>query len=375
MNKIGILTQPLCFNYGGLLQAYALQFVLKKMGFKPYIIDRHNTEKSFLYKRILYARYLIYCVLGKKTKYPFFPKKELLDQISRNTNKFIDKYIQPRTEKVYSTKEITTFIKENNITKLIVGSDQVWRPLYSPHLPSYFFDFVKSEKNIIRISYAASFGVDYWEYSKKEEKMAKDLLTQFNAVSVREDSAVDLCQKYFNIKSMHVLDPTMLLRKEDYLDLIKKEKEPVSKGKLFTYILDPSDKKSNIIKNVSETTNLKSFSVQPKKIKLDKKAYNNIDDYIYPSVTKWLRAFYDAEFVITDSFHGCVFSIIFNKPFLVIGNENRGMARFKSLLKMYNLESRLYQSTLSLNKIDWSKVNCMRDEYIKESMFFLKQNL
>ena len=101
-----------------------------------------------------------------------------------------------------------------------------------------------------------------------------------------------------------------------------------------------------------------------------------------PSVHQWLRGFYDADFILTDSFHGCVFSIIFNKPFVVIGNENRGLSRFISLLSLFGLEDRMIKHSncmdvnkVLMNKIDWEDVNGRLESLKMTSFLFLKQNL
>jgi exopolysaccharide biosynthesis predicted pyruvyltransferase EpsI len=97
-------------------------------------------------------------------------------------------------------------------------------------------------------------------------------------------------------------------------------------------------------------------------------------------VEEWIRGFMDAEFVVTDSFHGTVFSIIFNKPFISIANESRGTTRFTSLLKMFNLENRLIFSPEELNldkvkEIDWGNVNEILEQDKERAIFFLKRNL
>ena len=166
---------------------------------------------------------------------------------------------------------------------------------------------------------------------------------------------------------MHVLDPTMLLNNEDYIQLIEKEKEPKTNGGLFTYILDPDTKKSAFIQKVAKAKGIKAFQVLPKcqaETRTKEDVKNNIEDCVFPCVTTWLRAFMDAEMTIVDSFHGMVFSIIFNKPFWVIGNVSRGMSRFTSLLKMFHLENRLLdENNLDdvdfFKPIDWVKVNCI----------------
>ena len=242
---------------------------------------------------------------------------------------------------------------------------------------SFLLDFAEANKDVKKIAYAASFGVDKWEFSDEETKIAKHLLPLFDAVSVREDSGVTLCENYLGVQAEHVLDPTMLLDKEDYISLIKAECEPQSEGNLFTYILDSSEHKQKIVDNLADKLKLKPFEVQPKyKHPSKDNIKKNIEDCVYPAVTKWLRAFYDAKFVVTDSFHGCVFSIIFNKPFIAIGNKDRGLARFKSLLSLYRLENRLNNvNPDSLDIIDWSFVNNSRTNFKEKSLHFLNSNL
>lgn len=125
---------------------------------------------------------------------------------------------------------------------------------------------------------------------------------------------------------------------------------------------------------------IKSFEIMPKE-KLTNETRHKIENCIYPPVTNWLRGFMDAKFVITDSFHGCVFSIIFNVPFLVIGNEKRGMARFDSLLQTFGLEDRLLINISDFNldkinnSINWASVNNKLNIELKKSFTFLEKSL
>jgi exopolysaccharide biosynthesis predicted pyruvyltransferase EpsI len=121
---------------------------------------------------------------------------------------------------------------------------------------------------------------------------------------------------------------------------------------------------------------LKSFYVMAKR-KFTDFEKECIEDCIFPPATAWLRGFMDAEFVVTDSFHGTVFSILFNKPFIAIGNQDRGLARFSSLLKLFNLENRLIQTSTDIDdkllheKINWEKVNAILREKKEQSLRFL----
>lgn len=361
--RIGIITQPLRNNYGGLLQNYALQQVLKKLGHEVITLDQTNVPVS---KCRIIASYVKTCVLkligkGSGRKHYFQLGKELEAIIRQHTQYFVDKYIV-HTQPMYKSEDFRNYCINNKIDLLITGSDQVWRPQYNYNIYRSFFDFAEG-LNLKRIAYAASFGVDAWEFTEEQTLMCKRLIEKFDFISVREESGVGLCEKHFNQCAEHVLDPTMLLDKEDYEKLVYHENEPESPGDLFTYILDESDEKRDIIKKVADSLNLVPFSVMPK-CRANRNTVKQIEDCIYPPVTKWLRAFMDAKFVVCDSFHGAVFSIIFNKPFLVIGNKERGLSRFESLLKLYNLEDCIITGNeiVSISKnIDWRKVNSIRD--------------
>ena len=124
-----------------------------------------------------------------------------------------------------------------------------------------------------------------------------------------------LCRDYFKIDAVHVLDPTMLLSKDDYLKLIEGEDSSCSTDMLLTYVLDRTQEKNEIIRNVGESLHLTPYENGPT-THFSNIIENNVSECIYPSVSKWLAGFRDTQFVVTDSFHGTVFSIIFNKPFV-----------------------------------------------------------
>lgn len=377
--KIGIITQPLRNNYGGLLQNYALQQTLKRFGHEVITLDQKEAPISQIRFIASIIKTFILKIVGKGTdrKYPFNKISEKKKAyISKHTQYFINNYIY-HTRSMYKTDDFRNYCINNKIDILVAGSDQVWRPSYNDNIYRSFLDFAEG-LDVKRYSYAASLGIDCWEFTEEQTSKCKKLIESFDAISVREESAIELCNKYFNRKAEHVLDPTMLLDKEDYEALVYKEDEPKSSGNLFTYILDESEEKTNIIEKVAKSLDLVPFKVMPK-YQLNKKTIKRIDDCVFPPVTRWLRAFMDAEMVVTDSFHGCVFSIIFNKPFWVIGNKDRGLARFDSLLSLYGLQERLIDGDCtSINisvPIDWSPVNAIKKEWQEKSMNFLKTNI
>ena len=332
--RIGILTLPLHTNYGGILQAYALQTVLERMGHEVVVIDTPHSWALPLWKRpLIYTKRLIKkYLLGqyditilaeekRKKEYPI---------ISTYTDQFINKYIHRKIVK--SLEEL----QEKDFDAIVVGSDQIWRPKYYSKIENAFLAFAKNWK-VKRIAYATSFGTDDWEYTPTQVIKCTELLKLFDSISVREESGVQLCKEHFGVEAKHVLDPTMLLNKEDYIHLIEVADTSKSKGNLLTYILDETPKKQELVKQIAKKTGLIPFQVNSK----SKTNNTPLEECIQPPVEQWLRGFYDADFVVTDSFHACVFSILFNKPFVVVGNKERGMARFESLLKLFHLEERM----------------------------------
>ena len=356
--KIGILTLPLHTNYGGILQAYALQTVLERMGHEVCVIQRSWRIQIVWWKFPLQIvnRCIYRFVFGRNVAL-FSELKWNNNQtvIERNTKEFIDKYIH-----TYQVKQISD-IREKDFDAIVVGSDQIWRPkyyrLHYKYIEDAFLSFTK-KWSVKRIAYAPSFGTDAWEYSKVETQKCGSLLQKFDVVSVREKSGVGLCEKYLGRKDVQwVLDPTMLLDKEDYERLIPKD--TIAPGDLMCYVLDANDEINNLITKIASENDMKVFQ-----------AASDVDNVllpiekrIQPPVESWLSGFRDAKLVITDSFHACVFSILFRKPFVVIGNKNRGYSRFESLLKRFGLENRLIENASQFKD---SMLNPLSEEVYKK---------
>ncbi len=377
--NIGILTQPLQNNYGGLLQNYALQTALIQLGHAPITIDQKPRSFPSWYRFLGKAKSYLNYFLGstKKPKYLLSIKEKEI--IEKNTHFFIDHYIK-HTPKCDGTDAFRKEVIYNNVEALIVGSDQCWRPSYNDYIEDMFLLFADNMQIKRRVAYAASFGTDVWEFSPELTDTCSKLAKKFDLITVREDSGVKLCADYLRVEAFHVLDPTMLLTRNDYISLINNYGEKKSEGSLFNYILDPTEAKLNFINKISYSLGLKPFQVLPRhnedhRTREDVK--HDIEGCVYPSPIKWLRAFMDSEMTIVDSFHGMVFSIIFNKPFWVIGNKERGLSRFLSLLKMFELEDRLVSDdkleSLEFTKpIHWAKVNSLVEGNRKQSIELLK---
>ena len=274
--------------------------------------------------------------------------------------------------------EIERKSRDEKFDAYIVGSDQCWRPKYNGQfLETMFLDFIGEGEKVKKIAYAVSFGAESWEYSEKQTSKCAELAKQFDLVTVREMSGINLCEKYLHVKAQHVLDPTLLLEKDDYVALM--EGTSFNEGTLTTYILDKNIQTESFITNVEKITGLERIEINPKPFDY-KKAKNNLTQYEKISVPDWLSAIYHSKITIVDSFHGAVFSILFNKPFWVLGNQKRGMARFESLLKTFGLDNRMIDIVQSnqvdlFQPIDWSRVNNVLSIKREESLNLLINSL
>lgn len=366
--KIGILTLPPTFNYGGILQAYALQKTLQLKGFDTVILDRRFKKKITLLQLLIDIKRIVWRCMPILRKHYLYDKRKK-EYYSARYKPFVE-FVNSRlriSQPLYSTDQLRDYIFKNGINCIIVGSDQVWRPQCSPCLSDYFLSFIRDGKKIIKVAYAASFGIANCEYDEFEKKRYGNLLQQFDRISVREDVAVRICEDFSGIVPLQVLDPTLLLPSNHYLTFFQKfglcDKKKVHK--IVVYILDKTSYKDNVIANVGEYMQTDDIFEIP----------INTNEFI--SISDWLRLFYEAEFIITDSFHGCVFSIIFNKPFIAVGNKVRGISRFTSLLKELKLQERLvlddemfHQSSIN-KEINWEEVNNILNCRKSESLNFL----
>ncbi|OFO53659.1 hypothetical protein HMPREF3027_04725 [Porphyromonas sp. HMSC077F02] len=162
MAKIGILTQPLGLNYGGILQAFALQHVLREEGHSPIIFNRVH---PWYFDVAYYGWGALNFMIGKRPKLRISPNREESAIIKQHTTRFIDEHISI-TDRIRSTNQLKRTFNRENIDAIIVGSDQVWRESFSPCISNYFLDFLSGNNEIRKVAYVASFGIDYWEYGK-----------------------------------------------------------------------------------------------------------------------------------------------------------------------------------------------------------------
>ena len=363
--RIGIVTLPLHTNYGGILQAYALQTVLEWMGHKlQHIQPKVEFPKlhPFWKMPFVFLKRIFLKLFVEGWKYPVFthPYK----YVRTNTDKFIEKYLICR----YLDLREWECRQYNDYDAIIFGSDQVWRLDYAAPIERYFGAFL-GESKLKRISYGASFGVDSLNYSKSQLNRCREQINKFNAISVREQAGVNICMDSFHVSASLVLDPTMLLKRADYELLTEGLK--ADKNGMLIYVLDESAELSAKLHSYAQKRGLPLFRVNSKVEDSDAKLVERQQ----PRVEQWLRDFMGADMIITDSFHACVFSIIFHKPFICIGNVQRGASRFQTLLSRFNLYDRIVDSdslmTYIDTGIDWDDVDRKLGIYQQESFDFI----
>lgn len=365
--QIGILTQPLSNNYGGILQNWALQQSLKQMGHAPTTINipyPHILEKCDLprlcwrfLKRLKGDKSIIFLNPARQHNFLNTPCENMREFVSDNIN------VMQLSGKVDSS-----FCDEHpEIKAYIVGSDQVWRKSFSPFLPNYFLDFTETF-DVKRIAYGVSFGRKEMDINQEESRVYSELASRFDAISVREEDGKEICKKQLSSNASLVIDPTLLIDSSDYFDLIAKvESQAKSNRFAAVYVLDRNKQKENDIKTFCDKNDL-----TPKYI-----GYPSSTGF--PSIESWLSDIANSQYVITDSYHGTIFSIIFKKPFTSICNPSRGASRFITLLTALGLESRLINEGdrfVPLSEmINYIEVGERISVRRSESIAFLKESL
>ncbi|MEI8611103.1 polysaccharide pyruvyl transferase family protein [Enterovibrio sp. Hal110] len=369
--KIGIINFHYSnHNYGAVLQAAALQNLVESFGHKAEHIDyipipsKLSVFKRF--KEIFTEAVKAVDTTGVIVNTPKVYNKEVFEQF-RIKNLL-------RTRDIYQIPSDLNAI-ENRYSHVIVGSDQVWRPSYTvENRDVYFLSFCGDETR--RVSYAASFGVDHWEYGNEtlETKTVKAELDKFSAVSVRELSGVKICNNIFSSNATHVLDPT-LARGRDYFDKIADDAgvDNVVNEKIVYYKLDPDSEFVSFIDFLEEKLQKKSENIYRKRVGRK---------YYYNSVNDWLDTIRKAKLVVTDSFHCVCFAILFEREFVYVPNDSRGITRLESLLSTLGLENRIARNNLikhfsdyCVDEINYSYASNILNEHRKKSISFLKNSL
>jgi hypothetical protein len=359
MARVGILTLHLHVNYGGILQAAALYRILSDEGFEPVLLRKEPENLSPLGRLI---RNLLRRLPGQNVG---GVRARAMERAKHEP--FIRRFLPNFTRACHNREELRAAVEEWRLDAVVVGSDQVWRGEY--HQDSnylvYFLNFVPTGTR--KISYAASLGYADWRYPDHLQE-ASTLLAGFDAVSVREQSAVAVCRDTLGREQCDlVLDPTLIVDPAIFDEAAAPPKSR-SRPNLVSYILDRSEGSEAARRSVAaalpDTFETTLLSVDGENAKAD--------------IGQWLRAFMDADFVITDSYHGTIFSILFGKNFIAFGNRDRGLDRFTTLLDGLGLGDRLvldYDTTdiarLVREPVDYERVNTRLAALRERSRAFL----
>lgn len=390
--RIGIITFVKCDNYGAELQAYALQKKLNLLGYDAEVINLEKEkgviESSFSsYKNAILNRYKQYGLIKGslkiieliKDKYnarkAFAANSDKVKERHKIFKLFFNDYIKHST-KFYTLEEMRN-IQSLPYNVLIAGSDQIWNYMQTRYL-DVFFLMMANRWETKKISYAASFSVSSIPQSKRA--MYKQYLENMDAISVREITGIDIVKNCSNCKAVTVLDPTLLLNRNEWIEYIgKKDYLPKNKRYVVIYTLSGSHYIYTLAKKIAkkleaEVINIKlSFS----KIKGD----DGITHIWNAGPREFISIFSQAVYVITDSFHGTAFSINFNIPFTTLLNPASNInSRALSILKLTGTESRLIydngenKEPDTLN-IDFTPINKIIEKNREKSLKFIKENL
>lgn len=360
--KVGIITfWTTKDNYGQILQCFALQQYLRNIGQSPFLIRYKDTPRSgasFKWSKVLkymlrLPMYVSWFFSEKQKQYNALQYQKKVANIDRHFDEFLKENVD-YTEQIYTENTI------RNTPPLadayICGSDQIWGGDWA-----YYLDFAPDEKP--KIAYAPSLG-GLTSFSPAYEDKMSELLKRFAFIGMREQTGVEVCHRLGYKDAVKVVDPTLLLTRMDYDKVRKSTKKTGQKPYLFAYILgNPMD------------CEMKDVYAYAKKHGLEVKyaTSGKADDYehIYPQVGEWIDFIANAEIVVTNSFHGTVFSLIYNKPFVTILLNNgfeRMNTRVLELLECSGLKNHIYNGKFENIplKVDFSKF----EEYCAEQRMY-----
>lgn len=327
MKKIGIITLNGYKNYGNRLQNYALQEVIKSLGFEveTIIIEQGNNDSKYSKQLLTILNKNLIKRLGRKILN--IKNKKSIEIRTTKFKEFSKKYI---TETKYNITDVN-LPKENlsEYDNFVVGSDQVWNPFYIKNSSLYFLSFAPIEK---RIAYAASFGIPSIpnEFKKRYEKYVAEM----KYISVREEQGADIIKEMTGRDVQILLDPTMLLHRDQWISIAKVSSNKPKTSYLLTYFLG----------DISNSTkaNIKKIAKDKKLQIIDLANLKDIRHYT-ADPSEFIDYINSATLFCTDSFHGVVFSILFEKPFIAF-KRGKMNSRIDTLLSKFNLEDRKWEN-------------------------------
>ena len=356
--RVGIITYHSTRNCGAVLQAYALNKAISDLGYDCKVIDYKcdNIEKVYNIKKIYELR-----SIKEFIKWVFSVNTQ------KKSQKEFDKFKKEnlKLSKIYNKDNIADANEE--FDAFITGSDQVWNFNLNGVDENYILNFANDDR--IKLSYAASLG--YKTIPQNYIDIFKDNLKTFNDISVREEEGLE-CLKELGYSPDFVLDPTFLLKKEDYLQFINLNKNG---DYIFVYTVANTP---NIYKKALELSKKTGYPVIWAHMSyMNKKGVKNIKN---PSCIEFLTLLNNAKYVLTSSFHGMALSIVLNKEFFydLSTSPNNHNSRLTTLASSLSLEEREMKENKELNiseKIDYQKVEILLNKKRKESIDFLIKGL
>ena len=385
MKKIGIVSCYFKDNYGSMLQAYATQKVLDNMGLENETFNiKGNVDFAKGKKKYYKSQIFNFSFIKSKFGMAWLKiYKKLNKDLGKNINIREKKYEEFRKEinltRPYRTyKELNEYSK--NYSSIIVGSDQLWLPV---NVVADYYTLNWVPENINKISYATSFGIS--QVPDKYKNAYINFLNRLNYISVREDKGVEIVKKLINREATLVCDPTMLLTKEEWLQIQKQE--PIIKDKyILCYFLGKNIEHRKFAEKLKAKTGCKIVSLNhaDEYVKYSDKFADETPYDVGPK--EFLNLIRNAEYICTDSFHGTVFSLINNKKFFTFerySSKNGKIStnsRIYSLLGIMNLQNRVLKGNEDIEKvlnyeIDFNIVNEKLSEFRENSKKYLTQAL
>lgn len=367
-------------NYGMLLQGYATQNELDRLGFDSEIIDYHSgSEKGIALS--VGAMHVVFNKIRSAIKRRI-QKKEILDSLheknKKQRNTISDMFRKNRLHDIISVNGISALkAKSKDYYAVLVGSDQLW---LADVAFTNFYTLRFAAPGVKRISYATSLGVS--SYPNYAKKAAADYWRQIDYLSVREQQGKEFIQSIVDIPVEVVADPTYLLTKEEWEELIPKEKV-VEEKYILCYFLGNSDPIKKYAKKFAKEKGFRLVSILSNECNSDDNQYAD-EVLIGKSVEEFINLIRNAEYVLTDSFHGLAFSVINQKQFLVFyrkrtdAKESRN-SRIDNIVCSLRIEERLIREPekmiIPTEDIDYQAVSAKVQELRTKSLQFLKNAL
>jgi hypothetical protein len=373
--KIGILTFHYAINYGAVLQAYATQKWLIKQGVESEIINYVPNEQESKYNPEMIKKNCLVDLKTKPTKsivrlvrYKLLNEREYVDK-SNKFKYFVENNL--RMTSIIRRKEELTYLNNDGYDSFICGSDQIWNPEITKEFDkTYFCEFVK--ENIKRIAYAASAGdISVLNRLENKEEFFR-LLNNFNSIGVREQSLADFIVEESGINAISTLDPTLLLEKDDYEGVTTNPKH-FNKKYVLIYQLARNQQAKDIAIKVAKERNLEIIEVCG--TFYNKLHSKNVICNAGPS--ELLGLIRDAEYVVTNSFHGTTLSMVFQKDFSTILSKKRN-SRIVDLLESIKLENRIVNvdnEKIDIGSIEYSVHLEILEQMKKQSSKFLRESI